>query len=119
MLVTARREDRLQDLVGQIKTAGEMAFAVAGDVRDKAHANFFVEVAVAQFGGLDIAFNNAGGTGVYGPTPDLSLAHRLDTITSNCAALFSGSMPSRRTNAIVELYGKTPWCNIKYALTID
>ena len=41
--------------------------ALAGDVTDEAYAKALVELAVAKFGGLDIAFNNAGIVGEMGP----------------------------------------------------
>ena len=42
------------------------AIALAGDVRDETFAQELVETALARFGGLDIAFNNAGTLGEMG-----------------------------------------------------
>ena len=50
------------------------ALALAGDVREEAFAQALVEAAVSRFGGLDVAFNNAGAFGEMGPTPEISLA---------------------------------------------
>ena len=60
VVVTARRQAELDGLVGQIVAAGGQAVAVAGDAKDEAVAKRVVEAAQHHFGGLDIAFNNAG-----------------------------------------------------------
>src|SRR5258708_25453333 len=60
LVVTARRQSELDKLVAEIEQAGGVAVAVAGDVKDEAHAKALVDAAVAHFGGLDIAFNKAG-----------------------------------------------------------
>ena len=60
------------------------AAALAGDVRDEAFAKALVELAVAEYGGLDIAFNNAGIVGEMGPVSGLvagRLAGRRSTPT--------------------------------------
>ena len=74
LVVAARRQAELDALVGEIEAAGGMAAALAGDVRDEAYAQALVELAVARFGGLDIAFNNAGAVGAMGPVPDMAPA---------------------------------------------
>ena len=54
--------------------SGGQAFAIAGDVRDEAFARTLVEMAVNRFGGLDVAFNNAGTFGEMQATPDVSIS---------------------------------------------
>lgn len=63
VVVSARRQRELDALVAQIEAMGGQAVAVAGDVKDEDLAKALVDTAVTRFGGLDIAFNNAGGTG--------------------------------------------------------
>lgn len=58
--LAARRIDRLNRLVDQIKTAGGEAIAIPMDVVDSASVDASVEKLVQQYGGLDIVFNNAG-----------------------------------------------------------
>ena len=70
----ARRQAALDDLVAQIRAAGGEACSVAGDVRDETFAQRLVQQAVEHFGGLDVAFNNAGTIGESGPTPNISAA---------------------------------------------
>ena len=71
VVVSGRRTAELEQLVDEIGQAGGEAVAVAGDVTDEAHAKALVETAVARFGGLDIAFNNAGSSGAMGSVADI------------------------------------------------
>lgn len=58
--VSARRADRLQDLVARIEAAGGKALALQSDVAVEAEAIRAVEETVAQFGRIDILVNSAG-----------------------------------------------------------
>jgi NAD(P)-dependent dehydrogenase (short-subunit alcohol dehydrogenase family) len=60
VVVTARREERLRDLVEEITGAGGRALAVPGDVARTEDVERVVRAAVETFGRLDCAFNNAG-----------------------------------------------------------
>jgi NAD(P)-dependent dehydrogenase (short-subunit alcohol dehydrogenase family) len=60
-------------------------------VRDEALAKLVVETAVRRFGGLDIAFNNAGAVGETGPVPDMSLARWRDALDTNLTSAFLGA----------------------------
>ena len=60
VVVGARREDRLGELVERITGAGGRAEAIAVDVADEASARSFVEGAAERLGGLDGLVNNAG-----------------------------------------------------------
>ncbi len=91
LVVTARRRPQLDELVDEIKKAGGEAVAVAGDVRDEALAKELVDTAVHRFGGLDVAFNNAGSLGEMAPTPQVSLAGWRDTLETNLTSAFLGA----------------------------
>ena len=91
VVVTARRRAELDALVAKIEEAGGDAVAVAGDVRDETLAEALVETAVGRFGGLDVAFNNAGSTGEMAPVTELSLADWRDTIDTNLTSAFLGA----------------------------
>jgi short-subunit dehydrogenase len=65
VLVTARREDRLAQLVTRLKSMGAEAASVVGDVTEDAVRRAIVERAQSQFGGLDVLVNNAG-VGAFG-----------------------------------------------------
>ena len=91
VVVAGRRKAELDALVDEIEKLGGKAIAVAGDVKDEAHAKALVDTAISEFGGLDIAFNNAGSSGEMGPVPDLSVAGWHDTIDTNLTSAFLGA----------------------------
>jgi NAD(P)-dependent dehydrogenase (short-subunit alcohol dehydrogenase family) len=91
VVVTARRRAELDALVAEIEEAGGDAVAVAGDVRDEALAEALVETAVGHFGGLDVAFNNAGSTGEMAPVTELSVAGWRDAVDTNLTSAFLGA----------------------------
>lgn len=88
LIVTARRAAELQALEAEIAATGGTAAAIAGDVRDDGHAHALVAAAQELYGGLDIAFNNAGTTGVMAPVADLAPADWQDSLDSNLTAAF-------------------------------
>ncbi|MEO1085172.1 MAG: glucose 1-dehydrogenase [Acidobacteriota bacterium] len=63
VVVGARREDRGQAVVDEIKALGGRALFVKTDVTKQAEVEALVAAAVSEYGGLDIAFNNAGTEG--------------------------------------------------------
>jgi len=91
VVVTARRLDALEILVSEIEAEGGRAVAVAGDIRDEPLAHALVETAIRHFGGLDIAFNNAGMNGEMGPTPGVSLKGWNEALAVNLTAAFLGA----------------------------
>lgn len=91
VVVTGRRQAALDTLVKEIEAAGGEAIALAGDIRDEDLARRLVETAVTRFGGLDIAFNNAGITGDATPLPDLSPETWHDVLGSNLTSGFLGA----------------------------
>jgi NAD(P)-dependent dehydrogenase (short-subunit alcohol dehydrogenase family) len=50
-----------------------------------------VELALGRFGGLDVAFNNAGTMGALGPAPEMSLADWELTLATNLSSAFLGA----------------------------
>jgi NAD(P)-dependent dehydrogenase (short-subunit alcohol dehydrogenase family) len=60
VVASARRLDRLQTLVAEIKNHGHDALAVQMDVTKKSDVDAAVAAAVTTFGRLDILVNNAG-----------------------------------------------------------
>lgn len=60
IVVTARREKRLQQLVQEIEARGGKAIHVAGDASTEATAIATIERALATFGRIDFLINNAG-----------------------------------------------------------
>ena len=91
VIVAARRQAELDALVAEISALDGEAIALAGDVREEDFARALVDLAVKSFGGLDVAFNNAGTLGAMGATPDVSRAGWADTIETNLTGAFLGA----------------------------
>jgi len=91
VVAASRRKQELDLLVKEIVAQGGRAVAVAGDVKDPAHAESLVATAREQFGGLDIAFNNAGTLGEMGSVAEVSLDGWRDTLETNLTSAFLGA----------------------------
>lgn len=91
LVLAGRDAARLAALKTLIEREGGQALALPGDVRDEAHAKALVDAAVGEFGGLDIAFNNAGHLGPMLPAPQITLADWQQTLDVNLTAVFLGA----------------------------
>ena len=103
VVVSARRRKELDGLVAEIAAAGGEAVACDGDVREEACAQALVEVATREFGGLDIAFNNAGALGEMGPVTEVSRDGWRDTLDTNLTSAFLGA--KHQVPAMIERAG--------------
>ena len=88
VVVGARRQQELEQLVATIVAAGGQAVALAGDVAEESYAEALARLAVETYGGLDVAFNNAGMIAPMGPTPEISLADWRRTLDVNLTSAF-------------------------------
>lgn len=88
LVVGARRQAMLNALAAEIKAAGGIAIAVAGDISHETYAKRLVETAINHFGGLDIAFNNAGTMGALGELCEMSTSDWDETIATNLKSGF-------------------------------
>ncbi|NWB86984.1 SDR family oxidoreductase [Pseudomonas gingeri] len=91
VVVTARRQVELDSLVAEIENGGGEAIAVAGNIKDEKLAQTLVAIAVGRFGGLDIAFNNAGSTGESASVPDISADVWNAILDTNLTSAFLGA----------------------------
>lgn len=91
VVLGARRADRLGRIAKEIRQAGGSATVIAGDVRDEAFAEALVASARSCYGGLDIAFNNAGFVGETGPVADMSVETFRTVIETNLTGVFLGA----------------------------
>ena len=66
LVITARRVERLEEVVKQIKELGSEAVYYAGDAQDEVTAQETTKLAIDTFGKIDILINNAG-IGRYTP----------------------------------------------------
>lgn len=91
LVLAARQTQRLDEVVGEIRAKGGRAHAVAGDVgRPDLHERL-VDAAVATFGGLDIAINNAGTVGRPRPLAEFEPGEWDRMLATNLTAAFLGA----------------------------
>jgi len=87
LVVTARREERLEELAVAVKAAGGNAVWVAGDAREESTAIEAVEAAMETFGRLDILVNNAG-RGAYKSLVEFSVDEYDNMMDTNMRSTF-------------------------------
>lgn len=91
VVLNARGPAALKAVADDIKARGGKVSLVVGDVGDAACQEALVEEAVSAFGGLDIAFNNAGTVGAVKPLADLTPDEWRQTLTTNLTSAFLAS----------------------------
>ncbi|WP_043614187.1 SDR family oxidoreductase [Chromobacterium violaceum] len=72
VVAVARRARELELLAAAIRQDGGDVAIVVGDAREESTAKQAVETARRRYGGLDIAFNNAGATGESAPVHEIT-----------------------------------------------
>ncbi len=89
VVLNARSESALRAVADIIAAKGGKVRVVAGDASlPQTHEAMLAEA--MSFGGLDIAFNNAGTSGPMKPLADIALAEWQETIATNLTAAFLG-----------------------------
>ncbi|MCR9165327.1 MAG: SDR family oxidoreductase [Nannocystaceae bacterium] len=88
VVLVARRAPLLDEVRGTIENAGGRCAVVVGDAAEDSTMERAVDAAYADFGGLDIAFNNAGTLGPLGPVESLELSGWEDTLRTNLTSAF-------------------------------
>lgn len=88
LVLGARRQAALADLVARIGESGGEAVFLPGDVRDEGYAQALVDLALTKFGRLDGAFNNAGSVGAMGPVPEMGAENWNDVLSVNLTSAF-------------------------------
>ncbi len=87
MILTGRRQERLDELVAAVQKAGGKAASIAGDATMEETAQKCVEAAIKIFGTLDILINNVG-VGNYKNLVDTSTAEYDEMMDSNVRSTF-------------------------------
>lgn len=87
LVLTARRQERLEALASELQGSGTQVWVVPGDAREEETAQRAVETATRSGGRLDILVNNAG-TGNYKNLVDTSTAEYDDMMDTNMRSTF-------------------------------
>src|SRR5689334_20742752 len=82
LVLTARRQERLDQLKQHAEKVGTQAVSVLGDAREESTAKRTVEAALQTFGQIDILINNTG-MGNYKNLVDTSAAEYDDLMDTN------------------------------------
>lgn len=90
LVLAARSEGALGQLVAEIKAAGGLALAVTADIAEEASSAAIAAKAKEAFGRFDTWINNAG-TGVYGRVEEVSIADMRQAFEVNYWGLVYGS----------------------------
>lgn len=88
LVLSARGVERLDRIADQINQSNGRARALAGDVTDEAHAHELVNLAQYEFGGLDIALNNAGMVGDTVRVPEMDTGNWDRVLATNLTSAY-------------------------------
>lgn len=88
VVLAGRRADVLDATRAAAGEAAERALSVPTDVTDEASVKALFERAVAQFGRVDVLFNNAGRGAPAVPIEDLPVQTWLDVVNVNLTGMF-------------------------------
>lgn len=133
VVLAARRRDKGEEVLRDIKAAGGEGLFVQTDVNNTADVKALVAAAVERFGGLDGAFNNAGVTGpTLTPLADIDEAGWDEALNTNLRAVFVcmkyqiPALLARGGGAIVNMssmyglkpsdLGHAPYCASKFGV---
>jgi len=138
VVATARRQQRLTELCDKIKSSGGRAVYFAGDAAQEPTAKACVELAMNEFGRLDILINNAG-IGNYKNLVDTSAADFEELMNANVRSgflfsrhavpvmleqksgeiLFISSVAGLQGAAGESVYAATKFAQIGFAQSLD
>jgi NAD(P)-dependent dehydrogenase (short-subunit alcohol dehydrogenase family) len=90
VVLAARTAPAIAAIADEINRAGGKALAVPTDVTDPESVRRLVEQAVATFGRLDVAFNNAGSGHTPKPLAEISIEDFETTFKTNIYGVFLG-----------------------------
>ncbi len=131
VVLTARRKDVLDSLASSISAKGADALVVPADVTESSAMDAVVQQAVERFGGLDVAFNNAGGGPPTKPLAELEPAEFEHAVQINLSGTFLAmraelrAMLQRGAGAIVNMSSTAglqgvsrlgPYCAAKHGI---
>lgn len=91
VVLNARNAAPLAETVEAIRGAGGQAVGVVGDIAAPETHEALVAAAEREFGGLDIAVNNAAAVGPYLPLAEVGLEAWREVIDTNLTGAFLGA----------------------------
>jgi NAD(P)-dependent dehydrogenase (short-subunit alcohol dehydrogenase family) len=83
LIVSGRRDDAGNALAAELRDLGAEAEFIRADVRHEDDIRALIDQAVARFGRLDVAVNNAGTEGQPGPVIDQTAESYAATFDTN------------------------------------
>lgn len=90
VVLAARTAQAIATIAEEINASGGRALAVPTDVTDPESVQRLIETAVASFGRLDVAFNNAGAGQMPKPLAEISFAEFEAGLKANLYGAFLG-----------------------------
>lgn len=99
LVLAARNEDALRQVVDEIRSKGGQAIYVVADVGREEDVNRIAERAIAEFGGFDTWVNNAG-VSIFGRCMEVSIPDMNECLTRTSGELFTAhALPSTISNS--------------------
>lgn len=101
LIVTARRQNLLDQLAAEITKAGSEVCCLAGDITDPRHRRQLITTAEDRFGGLDVLVNNAGlgGIGTFASADEMRLRSIMEVNFFAPAETTRAALPLLRRSA--------------------
>jgi NAD(P)-dependent dehydrogenase (short-subunit alcohol dehydrogenase family) len=103
VVVSGRRADAGQALAAELNGLGAEAEFVRADVRREEEVRDLVDLAVARFGRLDVAVNNAGVEGTPGPVTDQTVDGYAAMFETNVLGTLLRVMQAQGAGSIVNI----------------
>ncbi len=110
VVVTARRAEKLDELVREVEAAGGAILSVPGDITDEQHQQHLLDAALERFGQLDVLVNNAGIPlpGSFADTPLDDLRQQWQTNVMSIVTLTKRALPAlMKSKGVVINIGST------------
>lgn len=89
VVIAGRRPAEINLVADEIKAAGGIALAIPADVSDAEQVQALVQKTASTFGGLHMAWNNAGILGGFQPFQETSLADFDTVMATNLRGVFA------------------------------
>jgi len=96
LLITGRTKRLQKNIVEQVERAGGEAIAVKADVGKRDEVREMVELAVEEFGGIDVLVNNAGIAGKYRSIKEIDDEDWNAVIETDLTGVFTATQETLR-----------------------